>query len=187
MHSENSARDATVVSVGRAPEYGFSKPTRPAITLLASIGIEGDAHAGETVKHQFLMQRDPAAPNLRQVHLLSEELIDELNAEGFTVTPGDLGENITTRGLDLIKFPAGTRLRLGAEVTLEVTGLRYPCSKLDDLEKGLFQAVIGQDEHGDQVLKLGVMSIVVAGGEVRAGDAIEVALPREPHVPLKPV
>ena len=182
-----AADDTVVVAVGRAREHALSKPVCESIQLIAGIGVESDAHAGETVKHRWLVERDPSAPNLRQVHLLSEELIDELNADGFNVGPGDLGENVTTRGLELISLPAGTRLRLGAEAVVEVTGLRYPCSQLDELQPGLFAAVIGEDDHGNQILKPGVMSIVVTGGEVRPGDTIGVELPAEPHAALKPV
>lgn len=188
MNGKSEQLDGAVVTaVGRVQEHALSKPVRESIRLIAGVGVEGDAHAGETVQHQWLVQRDPAAPNLRQVHVLSEELIDELNADGFSVGPGDLGENVTTRGLELIKLPAGTRLRLGAEAIVEVTGLRYPCSQLDDLQPGLFAAVIDEDEHGNQILKPGVMSIVVTGGEVHAGDTIGVELPAEPHEALKPV
>lgn len=179
--------DTVVVAVGSVPEHALSKPLRTGIRLIEGIGVEGDAHAGEQVQHQWFAKRDPAAPNLRQVHLLSEELIEELNSGGFHVAPGDLGENVTTRGLKLIDLPAGTRLRLGTEAVVEMTGLRYPCSQLDDLQPGLFAAVIGEDEQGKQILKPGVMSIVVTGGEVRAGDAIVVELPAEPHTALKPV
>lgn len=187
MNEQGAATDATIVSVGRAAEYGFSKPIHDSIRLVEGLGVESDAHAGETVQHQWLKQRDPDKPNLRQVHLLSEELIEELNADGFNLKPGDLGENVTTRGLDLINLPRGTRLQLGADTVLEVTGLRFPCSKMDDLRPGLFKAVIDEDENGNQILKPGVMTVVVTGGEVHAGDAIDVQLPPEPHEALKPV
>lgn len=179
--------DIVVVSVGRAPEYGFSKPVRDGIRLVEGLGVQDDAHAGSTVMHQYLKQRDADAPNLRQVHLLPMELIDELNAKGFELAPGDLGENVTTRGIDLIGLPRGTRLALGAEAVVEVAGLRYPCSKMDDLRPGLFNAVIDQDEDGNQVLKPGVMCVVAHEGEVRAGDAITVELPAPPHEALRPV
>lgn len=188
MNERSKQLDSAVVAaVGRAPKHSLSKPVRENIRLIEGVGVEGDAHAGETAQHQWLVKRDPTAPNRRQVHLLPEELIDELNADGFSVGPGDLGENVTTRGLELIKLPAGTRLRLGAEAVVEVTGLRYPCAQLDDFQAGLFAAVIDKDEHGNQILKPGVMSIVVTGGEVHAGDTIAVELPAEPHEALKPV
>lgn len=176
-----------VSAVARSPAHTFSKPTAPSITLLAGLGVAGDAHLGETVKHRSRVRRDPTAPNLRQVHLVHEELHHELRAAGFDVGPGELGENVTTRGVDLLALPAGTLLRLGADAVVEVTGLRNPCVQLDRHRRGLTAAVLGRDEHGGLVRKAGVMSVVRTGGEVRPGDAIRVELPAAPHRALEVV
>jgi MOSC domain-containing protein YiiM len=176
-----------VAAVSRDGRHALSKPVRDAIRLVAGIGVEGDTHAGQTVQHRSRVARDPSAPNLRQVHLIHAELHDELAARGFLVSPGDMGENVTTRGVDLLALPAGTRLRIGARAVVEVTGLRNPCAQLDGLQHGLMKAVLGRDEQGRLVRKAGVMAIVLAGGEVVAGDPIEISLPAGPHLPLEPV
>jgi MOSC domain-containing protein YiiM len=174
----------TVVAVSRSARHTFSKPNQATITLLEGVGVEGDAHAGGTVKHRYLVRRDPTQPNLRQVHLIHTELLDALNAAGFSVAPGQLGENITTRGIDLLSLPTGAKLHIGADAVIEVTGLRNPCSQIDDFQSGLQKAVLDRDEEGNVVRKAGVMGIVLAGGEVRPGDAIVITLPPEPHRPL---
>lgn len=178
---------ATVTSVGSSPAHEFSKPPQASIRLLAGLGVEGDAHMGKTVKHRSRVARDPSQPNLRQVHLIHAELHDELNARGFSVSAGDMGENVTTRGVDLLALPTGTRLAIGAEAVVEITGLRNPCSQLDDFQQGLMAAVLDRDEHGDLVRKSGVMAVVRVSGEVRPGDPITVQLPPEPHRPLEKV
>ncbi|MEZ4502504.1 MAG: MOSC domain-containing protein [Dehalococcoidia bacterium] len=165
----------------------MSKPVLEVITLVAGLGVEGDAHAGATVKHRSRVARDPSQPNLRQVHLIHEELHDELRVAGFGVAPGVMGENVTTRGVDLLGLPRGTLLHLGAGAVVEVTGLRNPCAQLDGLEAGLMAASLERDADGELVRKAGVMGIVLAGGEVRMGDAIRVELPAEPHERLEPV
>lgn len=179
--------DGKVTAVSLSGDHTMVKPTRDSIRLLAGLGIEGDAHMGETVKHRSRVARDPDQPNLRQVHLIHAELHDELRAAGFDLSPGQMGENVTTRGIDLLGLPAGTRLRLGDEAVVEVTGLRNPCSQLDDIQPGLMGATLGRDEQGNVVRKAGVMSIVLTDGEVRAGDPIRVELPVEPHHSLQPV
>ncbi|WP_338897579.1 MOSC domain-containing protein [Streptomyces sp. TG1A-60] len=179
---------ARVTAVSANETYTFSKPNRTSITLLAGLGVEGDVHAGETIKHQFRMTYEPDAPNLRQVHLLHEELLDELAGKGFTVAAGRLGENISTRGIDLLGLPTGALLRLGDEAVVEVTGLRNPCSKLDTFQQGLLREVFELDATtGDFVFKSGIMGVVRQGGRVRPGDAIEVGLPAGPHRPLERV
>ncbi|SDD75544.1 MOSC domain-containing protein [Streptomyces prasinopilosus] len=174
----------TVAAVSSNGEYAFTKPNRDAITLLAGLGVEGDVHAGVTVRHRSRMAQDPTRPNLRQVHLIHEELFAEVGAEGFEVTPGDLGENVTTRGIDLLGLPVGTLLRLGDDAVLEVTGLRNPCRQIDTFRKGLLKRVAGRDADGNPVRKAGIMSIVKEGGTVRPGDTITVELPEGPHRPL---
>jgi MOSC domain-containing protein YiiM len=177
----------TVVAVSSSAAHTMSKPNQGQIRLLAGLGVEGDAHQGETVKHRSRVKRDPTQPNLRQVHLIHAELHDELREAGFTVSPGQMGENITTCGVDLLGLPVGTRLLLGDTATVEVTGLRNPCAQLDGITPGLMKATLDHDEEGNLVRKAGVMGVVVCGGEVRPGDAIRVELPPAPHKPLQPV
>jgi MOSC domain-containing protein YiiM len=176
-----------VVAVSRSATHSMTKPAAAAIRLVAGRGVEGDAHQGVTVKHRSRVARDPRQPNLRQVHLIHAELHDELRAAGFVLSPGEMGENITTSGIDLLGLPGGTRLRLGDAAIVEVTGLRNPCGQLDGLRPGLMAATLGRDERGDLIRKAGVMAVVIAGGDVRAGDAIIVDRPALPHRPLKPV
>ncbi|MCX4234556.1 MOSC domain-containing protein [Streptomyces ortus] len=175
----------SVAAVSSNDVYSFSKPNRESVTLLAGLGVEGDVHAGVTVKHRFRMRKDPSRPNLRQVHLIHEELFDEVRAAGFEVAAGQLGENVTTRGLDLLGLPAGTLLRLGDEAVVEVTGLRNPCAQIDTFQKGLMKQVVGRGEDGGPRFRSGIMSVVVAGGLVRPGDPVEVELPAGPHLPLE--
>lgn len=176
-----------VIAVSRSSTHTMSKPNRDSILLLTGLGVDGDAHMGETVKHRSRVARDPNQPNLRQVHLIHAELHDELRDAGFAVAAGQMGENVTTRGIDLLGLPVGTRLRLGGTAVVEVTGLRNPCAQLDRLQPGLMAATLGRDEQGRLVRKAGVMGVVVAGGEVRPGDPVHVDLPPEPHRPLGPV
>ena len=177
----------TVAAVSRCPEHSFGKAGQERIRLLAGLGVEGDAHLGTTVQHLSRVAHDPTQPNLRQVHLIHAELLDELRGAGFTVAPGEMGENVTTRGLDLLALPVGTRLHLGDEAVVEVTGLRNPCSQLDRFQPGLMAAVVARDAEGNLVRKAGIMAVVLAGGEVRAGDPVRVELPARPHAPLAPV
>ena len=165
----------------------MSKPNEGGIRLLAGLGVEGDAHLGETVKHRSRVRRDPTVPNLRQVHLIHAELHDELATQGFALAPGQMGENITTRGVDLLALPTGTRLHLGASAVVEVTGLRNPCKQLDGIQPGLMAATLARDERGGLVRKAGIMAIVRTGGDVRPGDPIRVELPPDPHRALEPV
>jgi MOSC domain-containing protein YiiM len=154
---------------------------------LTGLGVDGDAHAGKTVKHRSRVARDPGQPNLRQVHLIQAELHQELNGAGFSVAAGQMGENITTRGIDLLGLPRGARLRLGRSALIEVTGLRNPCYQLDDFQAGMMKAVLARDEQGRLVRKAGIMGIVLAGGDVRPGDPITIELPPLPHQALAPV
>ncbi len=173
-----------VAAVSSSATHSMSKGNQPAIRLLEGLGVEGDAHAGTTVKHRSRVARDPHQPNLRQVHLIHAELHDELRGAGFDVSAGQMGENITTRGIDLLGLPTGARLRLGDAAIVEVTGLRNPCWQLDAFRNGLMAAVLGRDANGSLVRKAGVMGIVAEGGEVRPGDAIRAELPTGPHRPL---
>ncbi len=176
-----------VTAVSQSATHTLSKPNHDGIRLRTGLGVEGDAHLGETVKHRSRVSRDPSQPNLRQVHLIHAELHDELRAAGFAVSAGQMGENITTRGVDLLGLPMGTRLYLGDAAVVEVTGLRNPCAQLDRIRPGLMAATRGRDEQGNLVRKAGVMGIVLAGGEVRPRDPIRVELPPTPHRSLEPV
>jgi MOSC domain-containing protein YiiM len=178
---------SSVAAVSLRAGHHFSKTPSLGIRLLKGLGVAGDAHMGETVKHRSRVRKDPAQPNLRQVHLIHTELFDELRAKGFAVKPGDLGENITTSGIDLLALPAGARLHLGVSAVVEITGLRNPCSQIDKFQQGLMAATLDKDVDGKLVRKAGIMSIVVAEGDVRPGDAIRVELPSMPHRPLLPV
>ena len=176
-----------VEAVCRSAAHTLAKAAQPAIELLTGLGVEGDAHLGVTVKHRSRVARDPTQPNARQVHLIPAELHEQLSRSGFAVGAGQMGENVTTRGIDLLALPLGTRLRLGESAVLEVTGLRNPCRQLDTIQPGLMAATLGRDDEGRLVRKAGVMSIVLAGGTVRPGDPITVELPPEPHRALERV
>jgi len=176
-----------VHAVGADPSHSFSKQPVAAIRLLAGLGVEGDAHHGMTVQHRSRVARDPNQPNLRQVHLLHVELFAELAAQGFRVRTGDIGENITTVGLDLLRLPTGAVLRLGESAAVEITGLRNPCVQLDRFAKGLMAATLDRAPDGSLVRKAGVMAVVLRAGDVRPGDSIAVELPAQPHTGLVPV
>jgi MOSC domain-containing protein YiiM len=176
-----------VRAVSRSAKHTLIKPNEESIRLLEGLGVEGDAHLGATVKHRSRVARDPTQPNLRQVHLIHGELHDQLREAGFAVSAGQMGENVTTLGIDLLGLPTGARLHLGDMAVVEVTGLRNPCAQLDRIQPGLMGATLGRDEHGNLVRKAGIMAVVLAGGEVRQGDTIRVELPPNPHRPLAPV
>lgn len=176
-----------VDAVSRSADHGPVKANEEAIRLVEGLGVEGDVHSGTAVQHLSRVRRDPTQPNLRQVHLIHAELHDELAAQGLEVAPGAMGENVTTRGVDLLGLPTGARLRLGHAAVVEVKGLRNPCNQLNGVTPGLMDAVLGRDENGELILKAGVMGVVLEGGEVRPGDPIAVELPAEPHVPLAAV
>lgn len=176
-----------VVAVSQRAGHHFSKTPSLGIRLLTGLGVAGDAHMGTTVKHRSRVRRDPTQPNLRQVHLIHAELFDELRSMGFVVKPGELGENVTTSGIDLLALPAGTRLHLGDSAVVEITGLRNPCVQIDDFQQGLMAATLDRDVDGNLVRKAGVMSVVLRDGDVRPGDAVGVELPSAPHRRLQPV
>lgn len=180
-------RRPAVVGVSRDGEHRFSKPPSHEVVLLAGLGVQGDAHAGPTVRHRSLVAADPTRPNLRQVHLIHAELFAELREQGFDVGPGQLGENITTRHLNLLALPRGTHLHLGPEAVVEVTGLRNPCRQINTFRPRLLDAVLGRDDEGEVVRKTGVMGVVVHGGTVKPDDFIDLRLPTEPHYALERV
>jgi len=177
-----------VEAVHRSAEYTFSKAKTDSIRLIEGLGVEGDVHSGTTVKHRSRVAIDPTQPNLRQVHLIHSELHEQLGEQGFAVGPGQMGENITTRGIDILGLPTGAVLHLGATAAIRVTGLRNPCGQLNGLQAGLMKACITQDGAGNVTeRRAGVMAVVVSGGEVRPGDAIVVELPDGSAEPLRPV
>lgn len=177
----------SVIAVSSSIGHHFSKTPGLSIRLLKGLGVAGDAHMGETVKHRSRIRKDPTQPNLRQVHLMHAELFDELRLKGFVVQPADLGENVTTSGIDLLALPSGTRLHLGTSAIVEITGLRNPCIQIDHFQRGLMAATLDRDALGNPVRKAGVMSIVIAEGDVRPGNSIRVEMPAAPHRPLQPV
>jgi MOSC domain-containing protein YiiM len=179
--------NGVVAAVSRSAKHTLVKPNEASIRLLTGLGVEGDAHLGITDKHRSRVARDPNQPNLRQVHLIHLELHDELREAGFAVAAGQMGENVTTHGVDLLGLPTGTRLHLGSTAVVEVTGLRNPCAQLDRIQPGLMAATLGRDENGNLLRKAGIMGVVLADGDVRPGDPIHVELPPQPHRPLAPV
>lgn len=185
--ADENAVGSVVSSVSCDAAHGFSKPVKPRIRLIAGFGVEGDAHMGRTVKHRYDAAQNPTRPNLRQVHLIHEELFDELSRSGFSVVPGQLGENVTTRGIDLLSLPVGTLISLGGEAVIEVTGLRGPCAQINGLQPGLLKAVLERKKDGTLVRKAGIMAIVRTSGEVKSDDPIRITLPAEPHKRLEPV
>lgn len=176
-----------VIAVSCSPTHSFHKPTQDRIVLIAGLGVDGDAHQGRTIKHRSRVAQNPDQPNLRQVHLIHAELHDQLRSVGFAVAAGQMGENITTRGIDLLALPAATRLHIGAAVVVEITGLRNPCVQLDRFQPGLMAAVLDRDQAGNLIRKAGIMGIVITGGEVRPGNSIRVKVPTAPHRVLQPV
>lgn len=178
---------ARVLAVSLRRGHHFSKTPSMSIRLLTGLGVAGDAHRGVTVKHRSRVRQDPTQPNLRQVHLLHGELFEELRSKGFNVRPGDLGENVTTASVDLLALPTGARLHLGETAVVEVTGLRNPCIQLDRFQNGLMAATLDKDADGNLIRKAGIMSIVLADGDVRPGDKIRVELPAGQQRPLQPV
>ena len=178
---------ATVIAVSQSPAHTMSKPNQAEILLVEGLGVDGDAHAGVTVKHRSRVARDPSQPNLRQVHLIHAELLAELKEAGFEISPGQMGENVTVSGLDILALPTGTRLRFGSDAVIEVTGLRNPCAQLDGIQPGLMAAMLGRDAAGNLIRKAGVMATVISGGPVRPGDNVAVSLPDGPYLPLAPV
>ncbi len=176
-----------VVSVSRSPSHSFSKHPAPEIRILAGLGVEGDAHAGEKVQHLYRIRQNPNAPNLCQVHLIAAEFLDELQTLGFPIQPGRMGENLIVRGVDLLSLPVGAILRIGPDAVLEITGLRDPCNQLNKLQPGLMEACVARDLDGSLIRKAGVMSVAVTSGLIRPGDPILLELPPHPHRKMGPV
>ncbi|ASA57060.1 MOSC domain-containing protein [Vibrio gazogenes] len=178
---------AKVISVSKREGHHFSKSVVRSITLIQGEGVEDDGHRGKTVQHRSRVKADPTQPNLRQVHLIHAELFDELHEQGFDIEPAALGENITTCGIDLLSLPKGSLLQFPSGAEVSITGLRNPCPQIENYKKGLLSAVLSRDESGQVVRKAGIMGIVTVGGQVNAGDDIEVVFPHEPFEALERV
>lgn len=195
---------AEVIAVCRDGLHRFSKAPVDRITLIEGLGVEGDAHAGTRVQHRSRVRRNPDQPNLRQVHLLHREPFDDARDQGYVLSPGDLGENILTEGLDILSLPEGTVLEIGDTAVVRLTGLRNPCRQINDFRPGLLKVVLARENGTPRdepapstaspqaqstplIRKAGVMSVVQRGGSVSAGDPITVKLPPAPHHPLAPV
>jgi MOSC domain-containing protein YiiM len=182
-----NAMNQAVIALSISPTHTMRKENQTSITLQKGLGVEGDAHKGVTVKHRSRVAQDPTQPNLRQVHLIHSELHEELKTKGFAVEYGQMGENITTQGIDLLGLPRGTQLRIGEAAVVEVTGLRNPCHQLNGVQEGLLNAVLDKDEAGNLIRKAGIMGIVLEGGVIKVGDAIQIMLPPLPHLGLERV
>lgn len=187
MALESDKTSGFVAAVAKDGDHRFSKGLAAAITVVAGLGVEGDAHQGVTVQHRSRVAADSTQPNLRQVHLIHTELFEELGKKGFEVKPGDMGENIATRGINLLSLPRGSLLRVGRQVILEVTGLRNPCAQIERFQNGLLAAVLGRGPNGEVIRKAGIMTVVREGGVIRPNDAIVAELPSPPHLPLERV
>jgi MOSC domain-containing protein YiiM len=173
-----------VMSLSKSETHTFQKINQKKLNLIKGLGIEGDAHMGKTVKHRSRVAKDPSQPNLRQVHLIHSELHDELEGLGFKIKAGEMGENITTKGIDLLSLPKDTILNIGKNARIQITGLRNPCNQLNIFKKGLMNAVLDKDENGDLIRKAGIMGIVLEGGVIEVEDTIEIILPDKPHIKL---
>ena len=176
--------NAKVIAVSRKATHKFSKNNQLAIDLVAGFGVSGDAHYGQTVQHRYDKKKDPNRPNLRQVHLIQSELFDWVANKGYAIAPGDLGENITTRGIDLLALPLGTRLKLGESAIVELTGLRHPCKLINSLGQNLMDVMKDSTPKGEMRPKAGVMSVVIESGKIMPDDEVVVFLPNGPFVPL---
>ena len=172
---------ASVVAVSKDEYHRFSKVPCTQITLIKGVGVRGDTHSGVTVQHLFAVEQDPRQPNLRQVHLLQQEFLDQARDQGYELTPGDLGENILTDDLDLVGLWQDTLLHIGSQAVVRVSGLRNPCAQIDSFRPGLLQVAVRRDLKGDVVRKAGIMGVVTTGGVVHPGDEIEVEWPAQPH------
>jgi MOSC domain-containing protein YiiM len=142
-----SAANGEIAAISVSTKKGGGKANVAEAVLVASHGIEGDAHAGDW--H-------------RQVSLLAIESVELMRERGAGVGPGDFGENITTRGLDLATLPVGARLAIG-EAELEITQVGKDCRKPCSIYEQIGDCVMPRD---------GVFARVLRGGTVRVGDAI---------------
>ena len=184
---KNEEIGGKVIAVSLSERHTFSKENYNSIKLVEGLGVEGDAHFGATVKHRSRVAQNPDQPNLRQVHLIHSELFDELSGDHYDLKPGQMGENITTFGVNLLELPTDTILYIGEKARVKVTGLRNPCAQIDNFRPGLMKAVLDKDEEGNLIRKAGIMGIVLESGEVRPGDSIRIQLPPMPFKKLERV
>ena len=179
-----------VAAVHRSDEHTFSKATCESIELVAGLGVNGDAHQGAKVKHRSRVAANPDQPNLRQIHLVMSELLDEVNSAGHNVVAGQLGESITTTGIDLISLPVGSMLRIGDTALVALTGLRNPCPQIKSVGDGLMKMMFIDDQdnpEGPKIGRTGVMGVVIAGGIVAADDGIKIRFPAGPLTRMEKV
>lgn len=132
-----------------SPKKGIPKLPQPDVSLLADYGIEGDRHAGS---------------HKRQVSLLEQEVLDDLAAQGMSVGPGVLAENVLVRGLAFSQLHPGDLLRAGPDVLLEVVEPRTPCKQLTPVDPRLPGAIEG---------RAGILCRVLEGGRLVPGDQLE--------------
>ncbi len=175
-----------VVAVSSSSKHSFSKENKQSINLVEESGVEGDAHFGSTVKHRSRVAQNPNQPNLRQVHLIHSELFEDLKGR-YTIEPGQMGENITTVGINLLDLPTDTLMYIGTTAIVKITGLRNPCAQIDHFKPGLLKAVLDKDTEGNLIRKAGIMGIVLQSGEVKSGDSIRIKLPSKPYKKLERV
>lgn len=160
----------TVIAVCRNEQPGLPKPVVDEVKLIEDWGVEGDYHAGKLVRHRYLAKKDPTQPNVRQVLLIDTQILAEIKQAGIDVGSGMLGDNMTVEGLEVMTLPPGTRLAIG-KALLEVTEVRIPCAQLNGLDKGLLKASVAR-EAGEKRFRAGIMTRVLKGGQVRAGDEV---------------
>jgi len=173
-----------VKALSRSKNHTLIKKNETQIKLEKGLGVERDAHFGKTVKHRSRVKKDPNQPNLRQVHLMHSELFEELSQKGFDVSAGEMGENITTTGIDILHLPVNTILHIGENAQIQLTGFRNPCAQLDGIQKGLMKALLTVDNDGNLFRKSGVFGIVLKGGIITVKNKILVELPEKPHIKL---
>lgn len=177
---------AKVIALSKSASHTLKKENYNSLELLKGLGVNGDAHMGKNVKHRSRVARNPYQLNLRQVHLIHGELLEELKTNGYHIIPGQMGENITTSGIDLLSLPKDTILKIGVS-SIQITGLRNPCYQLDGIQPGLMKAVLDKDADGNLIRKAGVMAIVLEGGTIETGDEISIEYPEKPHQALEKV
>lgn len=166
-----------VIAVCCNPEPGLPKPVVDTVHLIENWGVEGDYHAGPLVRHRYLAKKDPTKPNMRQVLLMDAVVFADLAQNDIHIGPGMMGENITIEGLAVMQLAVGTRLAIGSAV-VEVTERRSPCYQLNGIDPRLLKAVVTKQD-GQAIFKAGIMTRILQGGWVRAGDLVKVLSPAD--------
>jgi len=162
--------DGFVLALCRNENPGIPKIQVDSIQLVEEFGVEGDYHAGKTIRHRYLAKKDPDQPNHRQVLLIDAKILGDLDQRGIRIIPGQMGENIVCYGIDVMLLEIGTRFTAG-EALLEITEARHPCHQLNDSHPDLYQAVI-EEIGGEEIYSAGVFARVIRGGNVDAGNSI---------------